>query len=67
MSDKVTTAKSVYAQNKIWELSKDFGGIMSDPDLIKLIGISRNSFYKYKKELKEQLEEKTTQSINREQ
>ena len=32
--------------------SKDFGGSLEDPDVIKLCGCSRNSYYKYKKELK---------------
>ena len=31
---------------------KDFGGTLSDVDCIRLLGISRNSFYKYKSELK---------------
>ena len=32
--------------------SKDFGGSLDDPDVIKLCGCSRNSYYKYKRELK---------------
>jgi hypothetical protein len=32
--------------------SKDFGGSLEDPDVIKLCGCSRNSYYKYKRELK---------------
>ena len=32
--------------------SKDFGGTLEDPDVIKLCGCSRNSYYKYKKEIK---------------
>ena len=32
--------------------SKDFGGSLEDPDVIKLCGCSRNSYYKYKKEAK---------------
>ena len=32
--------------------SKDFSGEMSDSDFIKEFGISRNTFYKYKRELK---------------
>ena len=32
--------------------SKDFGGTLDDADVIKLRGCSRNSYYKYKKELK---------------
>lgn len=36
----------------ILKKSKDFNGVMSDTDLIKLLGIARNTYYKYKKELK---------------
>jgi ACT domain-containing protein len=32
--------------------SKDFGGSLEDPEVIKLCGCSRNSYYKYKKEIK---------------
>ncbi len=32
---------------------KDFGGSLSDSECMKLAGISRNTYYKYKKELKE--------------
>ena len=32
--------------------SKDFGGSLEDPDVIKLCSCSRNSYYKYKKEAK---------------
>jgi ACT domain-containing protein len=31
--------------------SKSFGGTLNDPECQKLAGISRNSFYKYKREL----------------
>lgn len=34
--------------------SKDFDGTYTDVDLIKVIGIARNTFYKYKKELREE-------------
>ena len=33
--------------------SKDFSGTLEDPDVIKLCGCSRNSYYKYKKAVKE--------------
>lgn len=35
----------------ILKKSKDFNGTMIDKDLIKVLGIARNTFYKYKKEL----------------
>ena len=35
----------------IKKYSKDFNGALKDIDLIKLIGITKNTYYKYKKEL----------------
>ncbi|MBQ6175054.1 MAG: hypothetical protein IJK28_10565 [Clostridia bacterium] len=32
--------------------SKDFDGTLDDTDVIKLAGISRNSYYLYKRELR---------------
>ena len=52
---KLTTKKSIEAKEKIKEFSKNFLGNLKDADVIKLIGISRNSYYKYKKELLEEL------------
>lgn len=54
---KLTTKKSIQAKEQIQRYSKDFQGTLSDIDVIKLIGISRNSYYKYKKELIELYEE----------
>ena len=52
---KLTTKKSVEAKEQIMKYSKDFKGTLKDTEVIKLIGISRNSYYKYKKELIEEL------------
>lgn len=49
---KLTTKKSIEAKEIILKHSKAFGGTLSDPDVMKLASISRNSFYKYKRELK---------------
>lgn len=49
---KLTTKKSVEAKEIIMKHNADFNGTLSDEETIKLAGISRNSFYKYKKELK---------------
>lgn len=54
---KLTTKKSLAAKEVILKHSKDFNGTLSDDDCIKLAGISRNSYYKYKRELKETAEE----------
>ena len=48
----LTTKKSVDCIAIISKHSKDFGGTLEDPDVMKLCGCSRNSYYKYKKEAK---------------
>ena len=48
----LTTKKSIECKAIIQKHSKDFGGSLDDPDVIKLCGCSRNSYYKYKKEIK---------------
>lgn len=53
---KVNTKKSIDVKKKIIECSKSFNGNLSDTDCIKLTGINRNTFYKYKKEIKEEYE-----------
>ena len=52
---KLTTKKSIEAKEKILKYSNCFNGTLEDADCIKLANISRNSFYKYKRELKEEL------------
>ena len=49
---KITTKKSIVAREKILKYSKDFNGSLNDLECLKLVGISRNTFYSYKKELK---------------
>ena len=48
----LTTKKALECMTIIKKHSKDFGGSLEDPDVIKLCGCSRNSYYKYKKEAK---------------
>lgn len=55
---KLTTKKSIQAKEQIQKYSKDFGGTLKDIEVMKLIGIARNSYYKYKKELVEELNKK---------
>ena len=50
---KLTVKKEAPAKEVILTHSKDFGGTLTDPECIKLSGVSRNTFYKYKKELKQ--------------
>lgn len=49
---KLTTKKSIVAKELIKKHSKDFEGSLEDIDVIKLAGVSRNSYYKYKRELR---------------
>ena len=48
---KLNVKKAVAAKSKIQELSKDFDGTLNDVDLMAVVGVSRNTFYKYKKEI----------------
>jgi DNA invertase Pin-like site-specific DNA recombinase len=50
---KLITKKSIKAKEIIIRHSKDFDGTLSDEDCRKLAGISRNTYYTYKKELRE--------------
>ena len=51
---KLITKKSLTAKEKLIKHCKDFGGSLSDSECMELLGISRNTFYKYKREIKEQ-------------
>ncbi len=50
-----TTKKAKKKKELIKALSKDFDGEKTDKECITLCGISRNSFYKYKAELKAEI------------
>ena len=52
VGSKYKVKKSVEAKEQIKKYSKDFEGSLIDSDVITLIGISRKTYYKYKKELK---------------
>ena len=49
---KLTTKKSIVAKEQIRKYSKDFEGTLADADVMKLTELSRNTYYKYKRELK---------------
>lgn len=51
---KLTTKKSIAAKADIIKYSKDFDGSLNDLECIRMIGIARNTYYKYKRELLEQ-------------
>ena len=48
---KVTTKKSIEAKQTIKKLSKDFEGTNNDIEVMKITGLARNTYYKYKREL----------------
>lgn len=47
----VETKKAREAKKVILEHSKTFGGSLKDDEVMKLTGLSRNTYYKYKREL----------------
>lgn len=49
---KLIVKKAAVAKDVILKHSRDFGGSLSDTECIRLAGISRNSFYKYKAQLR---------------
>ena len=48
---KYVTKKEIEAKKQIIKYSKDFDGTLKDIDVIRLLGIAKGSYYKYKKEL----------------
>lgn len=46
------TKKSKEMKQKIRKMAKDFGGQMTDKEVIETLGIARNTYFKYKRELK---------------
>lgn len=49
---KLTTKKSIIAKEQIKKLSVDFGGTNTDAEVMAITGLARNTYYKYKRELK---------------
>ena len=49
---KLKVKKEAPTKEKIRKYSKDFDGSLKDTEVIQLIGVSRNTFYKYKRELR---------------
>ena len=48
-----------YIESKevIRKLSKDFHGNLSDAEIMRLTGLARNTYYKYKRDLREEQKE----------
>lgn len=51
---KLVTKKSIEKKAEILKYSADFNGTLNDKECMKLTGLARNTFYKYKKQLKEE-------------
>ena len=51
---KVETKKAKEMKKRIIELSKDFNGSNTDKEVMAITGLARNTYYKYKAELKTQ-------------
>lgn len=51
---KLVVKKAAPAKAVIKQHSKDFGGTLNDIDCMKLTGLARGTYYKYKRELKEE-------------
>lgn len=51
---KLNVKKAAPAKAVILKHSKDFGGSLNDADCMKLARLARNTYYKYKRELKEE-------------
>ena len=49
---KLVTKKSKKAKEQILKYNRDFDGTLTDSECIKLIGIAKNTYYDYKRELK---------------
>ncbi|EMU55044.1 recombinase family protein [Clostridium butyricum] len=54
---KLITKKSIEAKKDIIKYSKDFGGTLKDIEVMKLVGLARNTYYKYKKAIIAEMEE----------
>lgn len=55
LGNKLVTKKSLSGKAEILKYSKNFHGTLTDMDVIRLTGLSRNTYYKYKKELRQDL------------
>ena len=51
--DKLITKKSVAVKAEIIKLSRDFDGSNTDAEVMKITGVARNTYYKYKREISE--------------
>lgn len=52
---EIVTKKAKAMKEKILKMSKDFSGNMTDKEIIETLEIARNTYYKYKRQLKENM------------
>ncbi len=52
---KLTTKKSLKMKEIILNSSKDFNGTLTDPEMLELTRLARGTYYKYKRELKQEI------------
>ena len=52
---KIEYESTKQKKREIYKYSSSFNGMLKDKEVIKLFGISRNSYYKYKREIKEEI------------
>ena len=48
---KLITKKSIKSKEEIKKYSKDFQGTLNDVEVMKIVNLSRNTYYKYKREI----------------
>ena len=51
---KLVVKKAQPTKDAIRKYSKDFNGSLDDTEVMKLVGVARNTYYKYKKEMREE-------------
>ena len=57
---KHITKKSIKVKAIIEKHSTDFNGNLSDVEIMQMTGVAKNTYYRYKRELKERIDIKAT-------
>ena len=55
VGSKIETKKAIENKAKIIKLSKSFNGTLKDTEVLELLNIDRGTYYRYKKQIKEEL------------
>lgn len=58
IGSKIETKKAIENKAKIIKLSKSFNGTLKDSEVLELLSIDRTTYYRYKKQIREDLEVK---------